>query len=353
MNWKNFFISASLYNFCILFFNGFFGVVFPDTLCHLYPEVFSKFGQIIVILFGCIFYKAYMTTNNSDIFYLLFIEKMLYFISGLVWIFHFKYNNVNYDDRIVNYLGVVFMWIYWIGDFLFGVGFLIYARKLKKIVELNMLYSEIVLIYISIFLTYLFSFIIYYYLDKIKYITDTYKIQKKTPDNFCTYWTNGILLSCFNLFVTIPIVILLSFYVIPVHATSVFTLKVEFIKPFLYVIISEAWFYFFHYMGHHKLFYKFHKDHHQYTAPVAINALYADPLDFAIGSAMSISIGPILFPGHIYTLIIYTIAVIFVNATSHSGYNVMSRFHDDHHKYFNYNFGYGIFMDRIFGTEKK
>lgn len=215
-----------------------------------------------------------------------------------------------------------------------------------------MLFLEIVLIYISILLTYVFSFIIYYHIDKKTSIPDKHKIQKRSKDLLDKYWTDGLLLSCVNLFITIPIIVYFSFVVIPVQTSIRFVWYIEILKTIAYVVISEIWFYFFHFISHHKLLYKFHKDHHQYTAPVAINALYANPLDFAIGPLFSISTGPMLFPGHIITLLIYTIVVVFVNATSHSGYDLMSRFHDDHHKYFNYNYGYGLFMDRIFKTEK-
>jgi sterol desaturase/sphingolipid hydroxylase (fatty acid hydroxylase superfamily) len=167
-------------------------------------------------------------------------------------------------------------------------------------------------------------------------------------------WSSGISLVLINLFITIPLCLLFSTYFFPVKylLPGTFMWHYEIVKVVIYILLADMWFFFLHYFAHTKYIYSYvHKLHHKYTAPVAINALYANPIDFGIISIMSICIGPILIAGHIYTLIIYTFGTILINSISHSGYNIIAMSsHDTHHQYFNCNYGYGVFMDKLFKT---
>ena len=52
-------------------------------------------------------------------------------------------------------------------------------------------------------------------------------------------------------------------------------------------IIIEVWFYWSHRLLHYGSLYRLiHKKHHRYTAPAAIVAVYAHPLEFAFGTAL-------------------------------------------------------------------
>lgn len=184
------------------------------------------------------------------------------------------------------------------------------------------------------------------------------KLQSIPKTNLMKKWYEGEKLSRFNLFVTTPLIgIVSSFFM--THP-SVFLWYAEILKLFFCVGVVEIWFYVTHIIAHHKSIYAYcHKMHHKYTSPVAINALYAHPIDFAITSVFSIVLGCMLIPVHVYTFILYLFLVITSNTFSHSGYSLYlgkiellsARYHDDHHRLFNKNYGIGYFMDKIFGTE--
>lgn len=233
---------------------------------------------------------------------------------------------------------------------------------------------HMLLVYFAILITYSASFLLLFILDYYIANFRKYKIQNKfkslefidddhvisNKKSLMNNWTSGIPISLFNLFITIPTCLVISMYnCVP---TNEFVFVNECLNLIGFTIFAELWFYTFHYISHMNFIYKyFHKMHHKYTSPVAINALYAHPLDFFITSVMSICIGPSLITAHIYTYILYTIVVVMINAFSHSGYNIKilnitlfsAKFHDDHHYLFNYNYGYGIFLDKLCNTEMR
>jgi len=184
------------------------------------------------------------------------------------------------------------------------------------------------------------------------------KIQEVPKTNIMKNWYEGEKISLFNLFVTMPVIgFAASFFM---KHPNVFVWYLELFKLIFCVGVVEIWFYITHVIAHHKSIYAyFHKMHHRYTSPVAINALYAHPIDFGITSVFSIVLGCMLIPVHMYTFIVYLFVVITVNTFSHSGYSLYfgkiellsARYHDDHHRLFNKNYGVGYFMDKIFGTE--
>lgn len=122
-HWHTFFILAMIYNFCIIIINRFFT---SDVLETIYPAVFGRFGQLMIVLFGCIFYTAYLSSHSYQIFLVLFIEKMLYFFTGIYWLIYYSHR-LNFTGNPIEWL---FMRIYWFGDLIFGLGFLIYANHM-------------------------------------------------------------------------------------------------------------------------------------------------------------------------------------------------------------------------------
>ena len=117
MDWHLFFLTAMIYNLSLLIFNRFFT---SNRLAEVYPEVFSKFGQLIIILFGFIFYFSYISHKSKELFILLAIEKFIYFLTGLYWIIY-RSHLLKLKDYPLEWL---FMRIYWIGDLTYGLGFL-------------------------------------------------------------------------------------------------------------------------------------------------------------------------------------------------------------------------------------
>jgi len=119
LNWHMFFIAAMCYNLSLLIFNKFF---LSNKLAEIYPQVFSKFGQLIIILFGFIFYFAYTSHKTKELFLLFAIEKILYFLTGIYWM-TFSTHRVKFQQYPMEWL---FMRTYWIGDLMFGIGFFLF-----------------------------------------------------------------------------------------------------------------------------------------------------------------------------------------------------------------------------------
>uniref|UniRef100_A0A336LL23 CSON010391 protein n=1 Tax=Culicoides sonorensis TaxID=179676 RepID=A0A336LL23_CULSO len=59
------------------------------------------------------------------------------------------------------------------------------------------------------------------------------------------------------------------------------------------MVVREITFYYSHRLLHHRKFYeKYHKKHHEYTAPVAVSAQYADSFEHVVSNLLPVLIGP-------------------------------------------------------------
>ena len=47
-------------------------------------------------------------------------------------------------------------------------------------------------------------------------------------------------------------------------------------------------------------FYKYHKQHHEWTAPIGIVAVYCGPVEHFFGNMLPVAAGPFLFKSHIF-----------------------------------------------------
>ena len=71
-------------------------------------------------------------------------------------------------------------------------------------------------------------------------------------------------------------------------------------------VLFDTWFYWAHRLFHTKWLYKrFHKQHHRFTTPVGISAVYAHPVEDLFVNLGSTFVGPLVFPSHFVVWILY------------------------------------------------
>ena len=117
--------------------------------------------------------------------------------------------------------------------------------------------------------------------------------------------------------------------------------------------VIDFWFYWTHRALHWPTLYRrVHKIHHRYKAPVAAVAVYAHPLEFLVGNVAGVLLGPVLSNCHPYTAYLWVATSLVSTCGAHSGYTFFSaQKHDDHHQFFNWNFGVGPMCDVLFGSQ--
>ena len=130
------------------------------------------------------------------------------------------------------------------------------------------------------------------------------------------------------------------------------------------LLIREVPFYYSHVLLHHRLFYKrFHKMHHEWTAPVAMAGTYAHPVEHIVSNLFPVAVGPMLLKCHVVTAWIWYIYAVGYTVTTHSGYHLpwmmSTEYHDYHHLKSNLNYGTQVggvgwsFLDWLHGTDEK
>jgi sterol desaturase/sphingolipid hydroxylase (fatty acid hydroxylase superfamily) len=186
-----------------------------------------------------------------------------------------------------------------------------------------------------------------------KYHTETLTEMKKD-------WLLATKYTCINLFCFFPILMYLMTKGMYNRLRFTYkSLKLKYDIPLFifYILCVDAWFYILHRILHIPIFYKhIHKLHHYWKKPYAMSGLACHPLEFTFVNVGSVAITPLLFGSfHIFFLVPYLMISFITASVTHSGWDLKYFFpnpkiHDNHHKYFNCNYGTDMFMDKIFGT---
>lgn len=122
------------------------------------------------------------------------------------------------------------------------------------------------------------------------------------------------------------------------------------------VILREIMFYYAHRALHTgRLYRMIHKVHHEFTAPVALTAQYAHPIEHLVANTLPVALPPLILGSHILTMWLFVAFVLVETSTVHSGYDFfagIAKSHDAHHEKFNVHFGAYGWMDWLHATDK-
>jgi fatty acid hydroxylase domain-containing protein 2 len=127
----------------------------------------------------------------------------------------------------------------------------------------------------------------------------------------------------------------------------------------IFIMADEIVLYALHRTFHHFrwLYHHFHEPHHIYTAPTAITAIAAHPVDHLVINLVPVLAGPILMRSHLVVLWMWQVVALLSALTSHIGFDMSPVFgppehHDYHHSHGHAFYGALGVMDHWFGTDK-
>lgn len=188
-----------------------------------------------------------------------------------------------------------------------------------------------------------------------------YKIQPATNEPVDTKKLIRVIAAvvCNQIFVGVPFAIL-SFYIMKLRGMpdvrELPTFHWVLFEIGVCILVEEFGFYYSHRVLHSKRIYKYiHKQHHLWTAPVAVTAIYAHPIEHIFSNMLPPFLGVLICRSHIATAWLWFTMAYLSTLNAHSGYHFpffpSPEAHDFHHLKFNYNFGMLGLLDRIHGTD--
>jgi len=126
----------------------------------------------------------------------------------------------------------------------------------------------------------------------------------------------------------------------------------------VFLVVEEVVFYYSHWLLHHRRIYKhIHKKHHEWTASIALVAVYAHPVEHVVSNLLPVALGPLIVGAHPATMWLWFSIALLSTLNSHSGYHLpflpSPEAHDFHHLKFNQCYGVLGVLDYLHGTDQQ
>lgn len=123
------------------------------------------------------------------------------------------------------------------------------------------------------------------------------------------------------------------------------------------ILAEEVLFYHTHRVLHKPFFYRrFHKSHHEWTAPVGISAIYCHPLEHVLSNAGPIMLATLAARAHVIVFYGFSLVAVVNTTLVHAGYHLPFLYpspehHDYHHQKSNGNYGVTGLCDYLYGSD--
>ena len=191
---------------------------------------------------------------------------------------------------------------------------------------------------------YLVFFVSYHLTGMVNFYYDMMNGSEKSSVSKVNKYIKGI----YKVLTNTGIISFISFYIMRIfiepYLDPVFDRRIEMMRFLFSSCVLDVLRYASHRLFHTRLLYRFHQENHFYYLPPGWLTACTHPVDWVLGNLVPCAI-PVLITGmHFYTTLLW-IAILTVSSV-----NMSKPERRAHYIFKGYNYGIGIFMDKMFGT---